>query len=80
MSVEENRPATSEIADVFPAAQKVRAGELREGDLLFDAYGGTHEIVEPPRRRRGWIDTVRHDGWEDRFHQTDLVTIIRPTD
>lgn len=69
--------ATCEIASAFPAAQKVEARELRVGDQLFDAFGGTHEIVEKTQRR-GWVDTIRHDGWHDRFHQHDTVTIIRP--
>lgn len=74
----ENRPATSEIADVFPAAQRVEASQLREGDLLFDAFGGTHPLAERPRRVRGWVHTVREDGWEDTFHHADTITIIRP--
>ena len=73
---EADRPVTADIVDVFPGACKVLASEIRIGDHLYDAFGGTHEVLE--RRRRGqWVDTVRHDGWTDRFHHTDIITIQR---
>lgn len=70
---------TVEISDVIQGARKVRGSELREGDLLFDAFGGTHEIAEL-RRRKGsrWTHTIRHDGFEDVFDRDDVVAIIRP--
>lgn len=70
---------TCEIVYGFPAAIKIVARDLRPGDLLFDAYGGTHAL-ESVRRRQGWVDVTRADGWPDRFHGSDIITIIRPTE
>lgn len=68
--------AACSITAFCPAAEKVEARTLRVGDSLFDAYGGTHELVEV-HRSRGWVDTVREDGWEDRFHGHDILTVLR---
>lgn len=71
--------AIVEICDVFPDAVKVEAGDLRLDDLFFDAFGGTHPIVDIKRRKGSpWVRTERDDGWVDQFHSTDIVTIIRP--
>lgn len=68
--------ATVEIARVIPAAEKITAGELRLTDRLFDTTGGTHAL-KSVRQKRGWVDTVREDGWPDRFHHADVITVLR---
>jgi len=70
---------TVEITRAFPVAQKIKAEDLRVTDLLFDTTGGTHGLRNL-RVTRGWIHTVREDGWPDTFHHDDVVTIIRPTE
>lgn len=70
-----------EIVDVVPAAVKIRAHELEEGDFLFDGYGGTHEVVSVRKvgKNKRWVDSERDDGWEDRFGRDDIITVIRKT-
>jgi hypothetical protein len=70
---------TAELATFCPSAQKIEARNLRVGDLVFDSRGGTHELTEVTRKR-GWVHTVRYDGWPDVLHGADLITIIRPTE
>ncbi len=75
------RSAWVDITDVVAAAVKVQASELKVGDSLFDAFGGTHEIVDIRRRKNSqWIDTHRHDGYVDRWARTDTVTVLRGTE
>lgn len=68
--------ATVDLLVAFPTSLRVTAAELKVGDAFFDTFGGTHEIVEITRRN-GWVTTVRDDGWEDRLHRDDLITISR---
>lgn len=67
---------TVTIDRAFPAAERILAGELRVGDRVFNPTGGTHALTRVSRRH-GWVDTVREDGWPDRFHHTDVITVIR---
>lgn len=65
------------IKDVFPEALQIQARDLKAGDKVFDACGGTHALVDVRRLKSGAISTLRKDGWRDRFEAADLITILR---
>lgn len=67
--------ATVNIVDVVPDAIQVQGSQLRVGDEVFDAYGGTHEIrsVTPGE---GGVWFVAHNGRE--YIANDAtITIMR---
>lgn len=69
---------TVSISHICPDAIKIYVRELREGDLVFDSFGGTHEVTEVRRRRDGWTHFAREDGEEYDWHSAGTITVLRP--
>jgi hypothetical protein len=71
------------IMGTLPGRIRVRADELRVGDLVHDAMGGTHELVSVRTLANGRISTQRDDqrtyrGGRDRWAPDETLTIVRP--
>lgn len=74
--------AAVNIADVVAGAVRVEAHEVRVGDYLFDAFGGTHRVVDRRiyqgrKGSAGRVRLVRDDGWADTLDRHESITILR---
>lgn len=72
-----------DIVDALPNRIRVRAADLRAGDLVHDAMGGTHELVSVRTLADGRISTQRDDqrtyrGGRDHWGPEETLTIVRP--
>ena len=70
------------ISDVEPSTISVKAHQLREGDYVFDAFGGKHRLRRPARRlKNGQVSIQREDAsYTEHYDAEDDFTIFRPTD
>jgi hypothetical protein len=67
-----------DIVDVVPEAVRTTAAELKVGDKVFDAFGGTHELKRVRTLVDGTISTKRDDHSHfEHWDPTDTITIIR---
>jgi hypothetical protein len=71
---------TVDIADVFADAVRVPAESVKAGDLVFDAFGGRHEVKSAKSttvRGVSGVRILRHDGWPIYLEHGDTITIVR---
>lgn len=65
-----------DIIDAYTNARQIKGEDIKEGDILFDVFGGKHRVTKVTPFKYT-VRTTRADGRTDTWGKEQTLTVLR---